>query len=74
MKALTISGAILAVLGLLALAAPVFTTHETTEVARIGDLKLQATESRYFVVPTVVSGSALFLGVLLIGAGLYQRR
>ena len=74
MKGLIISGAVLAFCGLLALAVPVFSTQQTTDVARIGDLKLQTTESRYFVVPPIVSGSALLLGFLLIGAGLYQRR
>jgi hypothetical protein len=71
---LTIGGAILVLLGLLAFAVPVFTTQQTRDVARIGDLKLQTTESRSFVIPPLVSGGALVLGVALIGAGLYQRR
>jgi hypothetical protein len=71
---LTIGGAILVLLGLLAFAVPVFTTQQTRDVARIGDLKLQTTESRSFVIPPLVSGGALILGVVLIGAGLYQRR
>ena len=70
----TIGGAILVLLGLLAFAVPVFTTHETRDVARVGDLKLQTTESRSFVIPPLVSGGALVLGVVLIGAGFYQRR
>ncbi len=74
MNALTISGTILAALGLLAFAIPVFTTRETTDVARIGDVKLQTTENRYFVIPTAVSGGALLLGIILIGAGAYRRR
>ena len=71
---LTIAGAVLVLLGLLAFAAPVFTTQETRDVARVGDLRLQATEKRSFVIPPLVSGGALVLGVILIGAGLYQRR
>ena len=71
---LTIGGAILALIGLIAFAIPVFTTHQTKDVARIGDLALQTTESRSYVIPPLVSGGALVLGVVLIGAGFYQRR
>jgi hypothetical protein len=56
------------------LAIPVLTTHETKEVARIGDLKLQTTEDRSFVVPPLASGGALVIGVILIGAGFYRKR
>lgn len=74
MNALMISGAVLVLLGLLAFAIPVFTTQQTTDVARIGDLKLQTTESRSYAIPPLVSGGALILGVVLIGAGFYQKR
>jgi hypothetical protein len=74
MNGLMISGAVLVLLGLLAFAIPVFTTHQTTDVARIGDLKLQTTESKSYVIPPFLSGGALILGVVLIGAGFYQRR
>ena len=73
-SALMIGGAVLVLLGLLAFAIPVFTTKQTTDVARIGDLKLQTTENKYYVIPPVVAGGALVLGVVLIGAGLYQKR
>ena len=71
---LTIGGVILVLLALLAFAIPVFTTHETRDVARVGDLKLQATENHSYAIPPLVSGGALVLGIVLIGAGLYQRR
>jgi hypothetical protein len=71
---LVIGGAILALLGLVGLAIPVFTTQQTKEVARIGDLKLETKEDRSYVVPPIVSGGALVVGVILIGAGVYQRR
>jgi len=74
MKGLVIGGATLALIGVLMLAIPVFTTQSTNDLAKIGDLKLQATESRSYVIPTLVSGGALVLGVVLIGAGLLQRR
>ena len=74
MSGLTITGAVLVLLGLLAFAIPVFTTQKTTDVARIGDLKLQATENQTYVIPPFLGGGALILGVVLIGAGFYQKR
>ena len=74
MSGLMIGGAILTLLGLLAFAIPVFTTQQTTDVARIGDLKLQTTASKSYIIPPFVAGGALVLGVILIGAGFYQRR
>ena len=74
MNTLMIGGAVLVLLGLLAFAIPVFTTHQTTEVARIGDLKLQATENKSYVIPPFVGGGALVLGIVLMGAGFYQKR
>lgn len=72
-NSLTMIGAVLAVLGLIGLAVPYFTTAETKEVARIGDLKLQATERTTYAIPPIVSGGALVLGVILIGASVYRR-
>jgi hypothetical protein len=74
MSGLIIAGAALVLLGLIAIAVPVFTTQETKEVAHVGDLKLQTTENKSFAVPPLVSGGAVALGVLIIGAGFYQKR
>lgn len=71
---LTMLGAALVLLGLLGFAVPYFTTQQTKDVARIGDLKLQATEQTTYAVPPLVAGGALVLGLVLIGGGLYQRR
>jgi len=71
---LTISGAVLVLIGLLAFAIPVFTTQQTKDVARIGDLKLQATESKSYIIPPYLGGGAVVLGVVLIGMGFYQKR
>jgi len=68
------SGVVLVALGLLGIAVPYFTTQQTTEVARLGDLKLQTTESKPYAIPPLVSGGALVLGIVLIGAGVYRRR
>jgi len=74
MTALTMGGAVLVLIGLITFAIPGFTTHHTEDVARIGDLKVQTTEHESYVIPPFVSGGALILGVILIGAGFYQRR
>jgi hypothetical protein len=70
---LIIGGAVLVALGLIGFALPIFTTQQTKEVARIGDLKLQTTESTQYSVPPLLSGGVLVLGVILIGAGLYRK-
>jgi len=71
---LMIGGAILVLVGLIGFAIPIFTTQQTTDVAKIGDLKIQTTESTSHVIPPIASGGALVLGVLLLGAGLLQKR
>jgi len=73
-RALVIIGAVLAVLGVIGFAIPFVTTEQTKDVAKVGDLKLQTTESTTYVVPPIVSGGAIVLGIVLIGAGLYMRR
>jgi hypothetical protein len=73
-NALMIFGAILVVVGILGFAIPVLTTQRTEEVARIGDLKLQATHDTSYRVPPLASGAVLTVGLILLGAGLYQRR
>jgi hypothetical protein len=74
MNVLMISGAVLVLLGLLGFAIPIFTTQQTKDVAKIGDFRIQATENTSHVIPPILSGGALVLGVVLIGAGLYQKR
>ena len=74
MKPIVWLGALLTLLGILGLAAPVFTSSQTKDVVNLGDLKIQSTEHSTHVVPEALSAAALILGVLLLGAGLYQRR
>jgi hypothetical protein len=71
---LVLIGAIIAILGLLAVAVPVFTTSQTKDVAKIGDLKVQTKEETSHVIPPFVGPGALVLGVVLIGAGMMARR
>jgi hypothetical protein len=73
MSGLMIGGAVLVLLGLLGFAIPVFTTQQTQDVAKIGDLKVQTTNNTPHVVPPLLSGGALVLGVVLLGAGFYQK-
>jgi hypothetical protein len=73
MSGLMIGGAVLLLLGLLGFAVPYFTTQQTKDVAKVGDLKLQTTEQTTYAVPPLVSGGAMVLGVVLLGAGLYRR-
>ncbi len=69
MKGLVLTGAVLALLGLLGLAIPVFSTTQTKDVAKIGDLKIQANEQTSHVVPPMLAGGALVVGLVLVGAG-----
>jgi hypothetical protein len=74
MNGLMLAGAALVLFGLIAFAIPVFTTQQTKDVAKIGDLKLQSTETTSHIIPPIVSAGALVLGAVLIGAGFYQKR
>jgi hypothetical protein len=67
-------GAVLALLGLLALAMPVFTTNDTKNVAQLGDLKIQANEQTSHAIPPILSGAALIVGLVMVAGGLYQKR
>jgi hypothetical protein len=74
MNGLTVGGVAMVLLGLVGFAIPIFTTQQTKDVAKIGDLKLQSTESTSHVIPPIVIGGALVLGAVLIGAGFYRKR
>jgi hypothetical protein len=69
-----ILGVVLVVAGLLGFAIPVFTTHQTRDVARIGELRIQTTEDTPHIIPPLLSGGVLMLGVILIGLSVYQKR
>jgi hypothetical protein len=71
---LMILGVVLVVIGLFGFAIPVFTTHQTRDVARIGELKIQTTEDTPHIIPPLLSGGVLMLGVILIGLSVYQKR
>ena len=73
MKSIIWFGLLLALLGILGLAIPVFTTSQTKDIVKLGDLKIQNTEQSTHVVPEALSAGVLLLGLVLMGAGLYQR-
>lgn len=74
MNALMIAGAVLALLGIIGLAVPEFTTQHTNQVAKVGPLQVNATQHESHYIPPAVAGGALALGVVLLGAGFVQRR
>ncbi len=71
---LVVIGTVLVVLGLIGFAFPMFTTQETTELARLGELKLETTQTKTHVIPPLVIGGVLVAGVILLVAGLYRKR
>jgi len=73
MNGLVLVGAVLAIIGLIGLAIPVFTTSQTKNVANIGSLNIQSTEDTSHSIPPIVSGGVLILGIVLIGAGFYRK-
>ncbi len=70
---LLLFGAVLVLLGIAGLALPSFTTQDTKDVAKIGDLKVQAKEDTTHFIPPAVSEGALVVGVVLLGAGFLRR-
>lgn len=74
MKSITLLGAFIALLAVLGLVIPVFTTSQTRDVASFGDLKVQSTEQSTHVIPLPLSVGGLVLGLALIGSGLYAKR
>jgi hypothetical protein len=73
MKPIVIVGVIIALIGVLGLAIPEFTTNDTKNVVSVGDLKVQATEPTSHTVPPAVAGAAIIVGLVLAGTGLYQK-
>jgi hypothetical protein len=69
MKGIVLVGVVVALLGLVGLAIPVFSTSQTKDVAKIGDLKIQANEETTHVVPPMLAGGALVIGLVLVGVG-----
>lgn len=73
MKSIIWFGIFIAVLAIIGLTVPVFTTWHTRDVASVGDVKLQSTTQSTHVVPVALSVGGLALGLALIGLGVYSR-
>jgi hypothetical protein len=73
MSKLMLGGVVLVILGVLGFAVPYFTTSSTDEVAKVGDVKLEATEHTTHVIPPIVAGGLLLLGIVMLGAGVTKR-
>lgn len=69
-----IAGVVLALAGALAIAVPVFTTEQTTDLAKLGDLKITAKEETSYVIPPFAGPIALALGAVLLGVGIVAKR
>ena len=69
MKGIVLVGAIVALVGVLGLAIPVFTTTQTKDVAKVGSLKIQSNEETSHVVPPMAAGAAVVIGLVLVGVG-----
>jgi len=74
MKQLIPLGAILAVIGFILLAYPFFTTQQTKEVAHIGSLHVDENQQETHMVPPILSGGILAVGVVLLAGGLVNRQ
>ena len=74
MKAIIWLGGLLALLGILGLAIPRFTTSQTTDLASVGDITFQNKTVSHHMVSQPLTIAALLLGVALIGASVYARQ
>ena len=59
MSGLMVGGAVLILLGLIGFAIPIFTTQQTKDVAKTGDLKLQPRNALRMSFRRILSGGAL---------------
>jgi hypothetical protein len=74
MKAIMWVGGLLVLMGILGLAIPRFSTSQTTDVASIGDIKMQTRTVSHHMVSQPLTIAALLLGMALIGTGAYARQ
>ena len=74
LSGIAVAGLVLIALGAVSFAIPMFTTSQTKDVANIGDLKLQTTQSTSYTIPPLASAGAVVAGIVLLGAGLMRRQ
>jgi len=73
MNKLVAFGLVLVVLGILGFPVPFFTTQHTENVASLGNVRLQTTESHEHSIPPLLAGGVFVIGLLLTGVGLSRR-
>jgi uncharacterized membrane protein len=73
MKAATIVGIVLIVLGVVALAYQGITYTTREEVVDLGPLRVEAEEQRSIPLPPILGGLALVGGVVLVAVGARQK-
>ncbi len=71
--ALMAIGLLLVVLGLAGFAVPYFTTQHKEDVAKVGGLSVQTTQSTPHVVPPALAAGALLAGLVFVGFGVSRR-
>ncbi|OFX10578.1 MAG: hypothetical protein A2516_09055 [Alphaproteobacteria bacterium RIFOXYD12_FULL_60_8] len=74
MSKLPIIGAVIAILGIAGFMSPIFVTHQTEDVAEIGDLTIQTQEDTSHVISPALAGGTLVFGIVLMGIGLVRNR
>jgi hypothetical protein len=72
MKSLIPLGAVLAIVGLILLAYPFFTTQQTKDVANVGPVHIQENEQQTHMIPPILSGGVLAIGVVMLAGGLMK--
>ncbi len=73
MRKLMATGMVLLILGVVGLAIPYFTTSQTKDIAQVGDVKLQTSQSTGHTIPPMVAGAVAILGGLLLAAGFFKK-
>lgn len=71
---LMVAGATLMLLGMLAIAVPVVTTQESTDIIKLDGSKLVVKEETPHVIPPYVGWAAFGFGAMLVVAGLFKQR
>jgi uncharacterized membrane protein len=69
MKAVTVVGIILIVLGVLGFLYKGITYTEKEKVVDLGPLEIQSEEEKTLPIPEILSGVALVGGIILVGVG-----
>lgn len=72
-KGLIMAGAVLALLGAIAIAVPIFTTSETKDLVKVGDVKITSKEETSHTIPPMVGWAGLAIGAVMMGAGLLRQ-